>query len=226
MIQFSNLRKSYSLEQDALSDINLKIQPGEFVFITGHSGAGKSTLLRLLATLEKPTQGTITIGKKCLNDLTVQQIPFFRRRLGIIFQNAMLLGHYSIFYNVALPLIIAGFSSQDIQKRVFAALERVGLREKAIQKPMSLSTGEQQRVGIARAVVHKPSILLADEPTGNLDPQLSHEIITLFSKFNQVGVTVLIATHDEQILEQFPYRTLKLDTGRLIKDTQALTHAA
>ena len=216
MITFHNVTKKYSNGRVAIHNISLQIETGEMVFLRGHSGAGKSTLLKIIALLERPTQGQIIVAGKNLTATKQSQIPFYRRRLGFISQNPKLLNNYTIFENVAMPLIIAGYQRSDIVRRVRAALERVELLDKEDCKPLMMSEGERQRVGIARAVVHKPRILLADEPTGNLDPELSLEIMKLFERFHQVGVTVLIASHDTALLERFPYRKIQLAKGELI----------
>ena len=216
MITLNNVTKKYPNGQIALNNVSLDIASGEMVFIRGHSGAGKSTLLRLIAHLEEPTRGQILVGGKNISNMKKSRIPYFRRHLGFITQNPKLLDNYTVFENVAMPLVIAGFDKLDIIRRTRAALERVGLLEKEGFKPTTLSVGEQQRVGIARAVVHKPRFLLADEPTGNLDPDLSLEIMKLFERFQQVGVTVLIASHDALLLEQFPYRKIHLSQGKIL----------
>lgn len=221
MITLYNVTKKHPNGHVALNNVSLQIQAGEMVFLQGHSGAGKSTLLRLIANLERPTRGHIIVGGKNINHLKASQIPYYRRRFGFICQNPQLLNNETIFENVALPLVIAGFDRFDVKRRVRAALERVGLLDKENCKPIMLSEGEQQRVGIARAVVHKPRFLLADEPTGNLDPELSLEIMKLFERFQQVGVTVLIASHDRNLLEKFPFRTLHLAHGQLLNPTVA-----
>ena len=201
MITFSHVTKNYANQQNALRDLNFHIHKGEMIFIQGHSGAGKSTLLKLIARIEPASEGEIVVDGLNINKLSSRQIPFYRRRLGIIFQNPVLLSAHSAYDNVAIPLIIAGFDRADIPKRVKAALDRVGLLGKEKSLPHTLSGGEQQRLGIARAIVHKPIILLADEPTGNLDPELSAEIMQLFTRFNDIGVTVIIATHDQALLK-------------------------
>jgi cell division transport system ATP-binding protein len=215
MIFFDNVTKRYPSGFEALRGVTLSLKKGDFAFLTGHSGAGKSTLLKLVALLERCTQGQIVVDGANLNRLEQRKIPYLRRRIGMIFQDYRLLFDRNVFDNVAMPLMIAGMEHQDIQRRVRAALDKVGLltREKAM--PITLSGGEQQRVGIARAVVNRPHILLADEPTGNLDPELSQEILRLFEQFNQVGVTVLVATHDHSLIEHFPHRTLTLKNGHL-----------
>lgn len=216
LITFANVTKKYASGQVALNNVSLEIDSGEMVFLQGHSGAGKSTLLKMIALLELPTRGQVIVSGKNISLIKRYKIPFYRRRLGFISQNPKLLNNYTIFENVAMPLVIAGYDRFDIVRRVRAALERVGLLDKEMHKPPTLSEGEQQRVGIARAVVHKPRFLLADEPTGNLDPELSLEIMKLFERFHQVGVTVLIASHDTALLQRFPYRKLHLAKGNLI----------
>ena len=186
--------------------------------IVGKNGSGKSTLLKLISVMERPTAGRVRINGHDLNTIKPKQVPFVRRDIGMIFQDHRLLMDKSVFDNVALPLIIEGYSVQEARKRVLAALEKVGLADKYRHFPMMLSGGEQQRVGIARAIVTKPPLLLADEPTGNLDPKLSMDIIRLFEEFNQVGVSVLIATHDLGLIARLKYRTLTLKEGRLIND--------
>ena len=191
---------------------------GEMAFLTGHSGAGKSSLLKLIALLERSSRGQVIINNQNLAKISRRRIPYFRRNIGIIFQDHQLLFDRTVYDNVALPLIIAGFSHRDIGKRVRAALDKVGLLNKEKKYPITLSGGEQQRVGIARAVVNKPPLILADEPTGNLDPELSAEIMGLFQDFSDVGVTVLVATHDLALISQLPYRMLTLKNGKLIND--------
>jgi len=185
-------------------------------FLTGHSGAGKSTFLKLIALIERASNGQIIINGKNLARIGRRGIPYLRREIGVIFQNHKLLYDRTVFDNVALPLVISGHHHREIQRRVRAALDKVGLLDKEKQPPITLSGGEQQRVGIARAVVNKPPLLLADEPTGNLDPALSREIMNLFEQFNQVGVTVLIATHDIDLISAMGYRRIVLAHGRLI----------
>jgi cell division transport system ATP-binding protein len=218
MIQFSKVGKRYEGGREGLSQVDLHVDHAEMVFLTGHSGAGKSTLLKLIALIERATYGQIVINNKNFSRISRRQIPFVRREIGIIFQNHKLLYDRSVFDNVALPLVIAGHSHAEIKRRVRAALDKVGLLDKERCFPIMLSGGEQQRVGIARAVVSKPPLLLADEPTGNLDPQLSAEIMHLFEQFNQVGVTVVIASHDIDLISRMGYRILTLAQGRLVGD--------
>lgn len=218
MIRFSNVNKTYPGGFIALNNVSFSLAAGEMAFLTGHSGAGKSTLLKLMSLMEKPTSGQVSINGTDLSTVTYQQIPYVRRGIGMIFQNHNLLMDRTVFDNVALPLIIEGFSHKETKKRVDAALDKVHLSEKSRCFPNMLSGGEQQRVGIARALVNKPPILLADEPTGNLDPKLSLDIIKLFEEFNDIGVAVLIATHDLGLIARLKYRTLTLKQGSMIND--------
>ena len=218
MICFDNLSKRYPGGFEALRNVSFKMEAGEMAFLTGHSGAGKSTLLKLLMLMERPTSGNLLINGKNLNRLSNSQIPMYRRQVGVVFQNHQLLLDRTVFDNVALPLQVSGYPAKEIGRRVRAALDGVGLLDKEQQKPMALSGGEQHRVGIARAVVHKPRILLADEPTGNLDPQLSTEIMALFRRFQSVGVTVLIATHDISLINRMQLRIMRLEDGELTDD--------
>lgn len=217
MIVFDNVTKTYPGGHDALKNVSFHIKRGDMAFLTGHSGAGKSTLLKLVSLIERSSQGQVLINGQNLSGISRRRIPFFRRNIGIIFQDHRLLFDRTVFDNVALPLIIAGFDRQEIGRRVRASLDKVGLLSKEKLYPMTLSTGEQQRVGIARAVVNKPPLLLADEPTGNLDPELSAEIMHMFEQFNQVGVTVLIASHDLSLIRKLHHRMLTLRDGRLIR---------
>jgi cell division transport system ATP-binding protein len=218
MIRFDNISKRYESGLEALSRVSFEMSEGEMAFLTGPSGAGKSTLLKLLMLMERPSSGTLLINGKNLNRLPRSSIPSYRRQLGVVFQNHQLLTDRSVFENVALPLQIAGYPVKEMGRRVRAALDAVGLLSKELHKPDTLSGGEQQRVGIARAVVHKPKILLADEPTGNLDPALSAEIMNLFRRFQSVGVTVLIATHDINLINRLDSRIIHLEDGRLSSD--------
>jgi cell division transport system ATP-binding protein len=216
MIEFHNVTKRYEGGFEALSNVSLQLSDGQMAFITGHSGAGKSTLLKIIALIEKPTRGQALLNRVNLNNLPRQRVPYLRRNIGIIFQDHQLLFDRPVFDNVALPLHIQGYRPQEIAKRTRAALDKVGLLHKEKSMPITLSGGEQQRVGIARAVVHKPMLLLADEPTGNLDPVLSREIMQIFVDFNQVGVTVLIASHDLNLIDELDKPRLTLNAGRLI----------
>jgi cell division transport system ATP-binding protein len=213
MIEFHEVSKRYPGGREALRNINLTIAAGEMVFLTGHSGAGKSTLLRLAALIERVTQGQVIVGGQNLARVSRERIPLFRRNVGIVFQNPRLLSDRTVFDNVALPLVIEGLRHRERTRRVRAALDQVGLLGRERDYPFVLSAGEQQRVGIARAIVSKPPVVLADEPTGNLDPVLSREIISLFERLNQFGVTLLIATHDLELLGHFRHRILSLRKG-------------
>ena len=216
MIEFHNVTKRYPSGFEALNNVSLLLGDGQMAFITGHSGAGKSTLLKIIALIEKPTRGQALLNRINLNNLSRHRIPYLRRNIGIIFQDHQLLFDRPVFDNVALPLQIQGYRPQEIAKRTRAALDKVGLLNKEKSMPITLSGGEQQRVGIARAVVHKPMLLLADEPTGNLDPILSREIMQIFVDFNQVGVTVLVASHDLGLIEELDKPRLTLNAGQLI----------
>ena len=218
MIHFSNVSKRYESGQEALSGVSFDIDDGEMVFLTGHSGAGKSTLMKLIMLMERSTVGQVIIAGRNLNRLRNSQVPFHRRQVGVVFQNHQLLFDRNVFENVALPLQIAGYQSREVGRRVRAALDKVNLLDKEKHNPITLSGGEQQRVGIARAVVNKPPVLLADEPTGNLDPELSAEIMNLFRQFNAVGVTVMIASHDLDLIRRMGHRVLSLSHGALVRD--------
>ena len=221
MIQLHNVGKRYPAGHEALHEVSFGIERGEMVFITGHSGAGKSTLLKLLGVIERPSVGELIVNDRNLGRLSKRQIPYHRRTLGMIYQDFRLLADRTIFDNVALPLVIAGhYDQQEIRRRARAALDKVGLLGKEKLYPLELSGGEQQRVGIARAVVHKPVLLLADEPTGNLDPTLAGEIMALFEAFNRVGVTVLIASHNVELIAHMQRRVLVLNNGRLVSDSR------
>lgn len=217
MIHFHQVSKRYG-HQSALNNISFSIPKGEMVFLTGHSGAGKSTLLKLIALLEAPSSGDILLSGKNLNRIRLAQVPEIRKHIGIIFQNPHLLKNRSIYENIALPLVIQGFRYKEMAKRVRAALDKVGLIDKQDALPETLSAGEQQRIGIARAIVHTPPLILADEPTGNLDPELSEEIMKLFIDFNQLGTTLLIASHDIALVTRLGHRRLKLHQGQLEGD--------
>ncbi|MCW8195659.1 cell division ATP-binding protein FtsE [Proteobacteria bacterium 005FR1] len=218
MIRFDGVSKRYSNGHEALCELSFEIQSGEMVFLTGRSGAGKSTLLKLIMLMERPTEGQVFVRRKNLSRIKGNDVAHHRRKVGVVFQNHQLLFDRSVFDNVALPLQIAGFQPRELARRVRAALDKVDLLHKERQNPIALSGGEQQRVGIARAVVNKPPLLLADEPTGNLDPGLSADIMRLFKQFNDVGVTVMIASHDIALIRRMQRRVLTLADGQLIHD--------
>lgn len=215
IIRFHGVSHRYDDGGDVLADVNFRLPQGEMAFLTGPSGAGKSTLLKLVALLARPSRGDVVVAGRNLGGLKPRQIPAFRRQIGVIFQNSPLLSTRTVFDNVALPLLIRGHAGDDIGRRVRAALEAVGLRGRERSLPPALSGGEQQRVGIARAIVARPSLLLADEPTGNLDPHIAGEIMQLFMRFNEIGTSVLIATHALGLIQRLPYRILHLEHGHL-----------
>ena len=221
MIRFEQVAKRYPNGHVGLHELSFKVRRGEFLFVTGHSGAGKSTLLRLLLAMERPSNGKLLLAGQELATITNAQIPYLRRQIGVVFQNHRLLLDRNVFANIALPLQILGLDKQEIADRVGVALERVSLGDKALQFPDDLSTGQQQRVGIARAIVHRPALLLADEPTGNLDPRLAAEIMGVFEDINRLGTTVLIASHDLALIARMRHRMLTLQRGRLIGDGEA-----
>ncbi len=218
MIEFHNVTKRYEGGQDALSNVSMRLEAGEMAFLTGHSGAGKSTMLKIISLIEKPTRGQALLNRINLNTISKHRVPYVRRNIGIIFQDHQLLFDRPVFDNVSMPLAIQGYRPQEIAKRTRAALDKVGLLHKEKSMPVTLSGGEQQRVGIARAVVHKPMLLLADEPTGNLDPVLSREIMQIFIDFHQVGVSVLVASHDLNLIDELQKPVLTLNRGVLIEN--------
>ena len=219
MIRFDEVSKRYEGGSEALSRVSFELADAEMAFLTGHSGAGKSTLMKLIILMERASQGQVFVGGTNLNRVSGRQIPQIRRNIGVVFQNHQLLFDRNVYDNVALPLTIAGASPREVGRRVRAALSKVGLSDKEKKLPQALSGGEQQRVGIARAVVNKPPLLLADEPTGNLDPDLSQDIMDLFSQFNQVGVSLLIATHNLDLVKRMGKRELILRQGRLVSES-------
>jgi cell division transport system ATP-binding protein len=219
LIRFENVHKRYPNGREALSGVSFALERGELAFLTGPSGAGKSTLLRLIALIERPSRGTVLVNNQNTSRVSRRRIPRFRQRLGVVFQDHKLLYDRTVFDNVALPLIIAGLGRREIERRVRASLDQVGLLGRESHAPITLSTGEQQRVGIARAIAGRPEVVIADEPTGNLDPELSLEIMQLFGRFNEVGVTLLIATHDLELIEALPHRRLRLVAGRIESDS-------
>ncbi len=219
MIRFDHVFKKYPNGREALHDVSFEVKAGEFVFLTGRSGAGKSSVLKLLTLIERPTRGTVTVNGQETSSLPTRAIPAYRRRLGIVFQDHQLLMDRPVYDNVALPLMVSDTRFRDIDKRVRAALDQVGLLGKERVSPAELSIGEQQRIGIARAVVARPTVLIADEPTGNLDHGLAREVMNLFRRFQDVGVTVLIATHDMALVREFAQREILIDEGRVFSAT-------
>jgi len=215
MIQFSQVTKRYPGGHTALEDITLGIEKGELVFLTGHSGAGKSTLLKLIAAIERPTSGAVTVNGQNIGRLSRHAVPFLRRNIGLIFQDHKLLFDRSVIENTLLPLSIAGFDRREALKRARAALDKVGLLNRERALPVALSGGEQQRLCIARAVVSRPALVLADEPTGNLDTGYAIDILSMFKDFHRVGTTLVISTHDERAIQAMGGRVVQLDHGRL-----------
>jgi len=221
MIKFDNVSKRYAGGHEALSAISFEISKGEMVFITGRSGAGKSSLLKLILAMERASTGAVFVDGVNINRLSRRQIAQHRRKIGAVFQDHQLLFDRSVFDNVALPLEICGYRPQDARRRVRAALDKVGLLRKERLYPEMLSGGEQQRVGIARAVVNRPSIILADEPTGNLDPDLSTDVMNVFQQFRDVGVSLLVASHDISLISKLNCRTITLEAGKITEDYSA-----
>ena len=215
MITFQGVGKRYRNGREGLAQVTFHVQPGEMVFLTGRSGAGKSTVLKLVALLERPSRGRVTVMGVDTGALPTRRVPMFRRRVGVVFQDHRLLADRPVADNVALPLVVAGTAMREVDKRVRAALDQVGLLHALRSRPAELSVGEQQRVGIARAIVSRPPVLIADEPTGNLDPQLATEVMGLFRRLNEVGVTVMVATHDLHLVRESGLRSLVIDNGRL-----------
>jgi len=215
LISIENVTKRYPGGHDALRGLSLGVDTGEMVFVTGHSGAGKSTLLRLIALIDRPTSGQVIVDGQNTQEVTRRRIPAYRRQIGMVFQDHKLLYDRPVFDNVALPLVIAGVGQREAARKVRAALDQVSLLNKEKHLPETLSSGEQQRVGIARAIVSRPKLLIADEPTGNLDPDLSLEVMRIFRRFNEVGVTLLIASHDIALIDQLGCRRVPLENGTL-----------
>ncbi len=217
MIRFYHVDKAYRGETVALSDVNLVVHPRQFCFVTGSSGAGKSTLLKLIIREERPSSGQILVNGRNLSALTTGQMPYFRRRIGVVFQDFRLIPTRTVYENVSLVLTIQGVPARERKRRAFEALRWVGLQHRMTSFPDQLSGGEQQRVAIARALINRPVILLADEPTGNLDPDLAHEILSLFREVNAAGTTVVVATHDKHLIADFGGRVIILDRGRVLE---------
>jgi cell division transport system ATP-binding protein len=221
VITFDRAVKRYPNGREALMGVSFAVAAGEMVYLTGRSGAGKSTVLKLIALLERPTRGQVLINGLATATLPASKIPAFRRRVGVVFQDHKLLPDRTVFDNIALPLIVTDTAYRDIDRRVRAALDQVGLLGKEQMQPLELSVGEQQRVGIARAIVSRPPLLIADEPTGNLDPMLAAEVMSLFQRLNEVGTTIVVATHDLQLVKQSGLREIRLEGGSLALDAGA-----
>jgi len=222
MIRFYHVFKRYGRDAYSLSDVSLTIKPGEFVFLTGPSGAGKTTLLKLIIREEFPTKGQILVNGQNVSSLPIGKIPRLRRAIGVVFQDFKLIRNKTVFENVTFVLKTLGIDMKERRRRAFSVLKQVGLQHKTQFFPLQLSGGEQQRVAIARAIVNDPVLLLADEPTGNLDPDMASEIMNLFSKINMKGTTVLIATHDREMIQRMQQRVMTLQAGRLVDDTAEL----
>ena len=224
MIEFINVSKTFPEGNHAVENINLKIEDGEFVFIVGPSGAGKSTMLKLIMREETPSEGKVIVNGRDLTKMRRSQVPYLRRTMGIVFQDYKLLQNHTVFDNVAYVIRTLGISSREINARVSGALKIVGLYDKKHARPSELSGGEQQRVGIARAIVNGPPLLIADEPTGNLDPKNSMEIMQILDQINQRGITVIVSTHDNAMVDYFRKRVITLDNGEVVRDIQAGTY--
>jgi cell division transport system ATP-binding protein len=218
VLRFDNVTKQYPGGHVALADVSFEVQPGEMLFVTGHSGAGKSTLLRLIHLAERPSRGAVLFDERNLHKVRGRRVPLHRREVGVVFQDHRLLHDRTVYENIALPLILRGLRRGEIGKRVRSVLERLGLAARERALPAQLSAGEQQRVGIARAIVAEPALLLADEPTGNLDPTLSAEIMALFAALPERGTSVLVASHDLNLVKRMKKRVLVLDHGQLADD--------
>lgn len=219
MIEFVNVSKTYDNGTQALSNVNLKIDKGEFVFVVGASGAGKSTFLKLIMREESTTEGTVIVNGYNLNEIKKKEIPYMRRTMGIVFQDFRLIPKMTVYDNVAFPMRIIGCGEKKIKKRVSFVLHLVGLQHKADCYPSELSGGERQRVGLARAIVNNPPMIIADEPTGNLDPDMSFEITGLLNQINQNGTTVVMVTHEHELVRQFNKRVIVIDDGTVVSDT-------
>lgn len=219
MIEFRDVSKVYSNGTRALQNLNLHVEKGEFVFIVGSSGAGKSTFLKLITCEEKPSSGQIFINGEEVSGAKRRRIPYIRRQMGMVFQDFRLIDHMTVFDNVAFAMRVTGASRKDIKKRVPYILELVGLEKKMTHKPTELSGGERQRVGLARALVNNPSIIIADEPTGNIDPALSFEIVDLLNEINQRGTTILMVTHEHSLVKHFGRRIIQIHSGQIVADT-------
>ncbi len=219
MIEFQSVYKAYDSGSHALNDVNLHIDDGEFAFIVGSSGAGKSTFLKLIMHEETPTSGEVIVNNYRMSTLKRKQVPYFRRTMGIVFQDFRLIDSMTVYDNVAFSMRVIGKTKREIRRRVPYVLQLVDLQDKSSRYPKELSGGEQQRVGLARALVNNPSLIVADEPTGNVDPQMSHDIVELLTRINEKGTTVLMVTHEHELVHQFPHRVITIDDGRITSDT-------
>lgn len=218
MIEFKNVSKVYPNGTHALKNINLHVKKGEFVFIVGSSGAGKSTFLKLIMHEELPSKGDIYLAGIKVNEITKKEVPYVRRKMGIVFQDFRLIDKMSVFDNVAFAMRVTGASEREVKKRVPYILGLVGLQDKADSRPAELSGGEQQRVGLARALVNNPSIIIADEPTGNIDPKMSYEIVELLNEINKRGTTILMVTHEHDLVQHFKKRVIEINDGTITSD--------
>ncbi|MBR5524257.1 MAG: cell division ATP-binding protein FtsE [Clostridia bacterium] len=219
MIEFQGVYKTYGSGSHALEDVNLHIDDGEFAFIVGASGAGKSTFLKLIMREETPTSGEVIVNNYRLTRLKRKEVPYFRRTMGIVFQDFRLINTMTVFENVAFSMRVVGKRKREINRRVNHVLELLGLEGKGNRYPLELSGGEQQRVGLARALVNNPSLIIADEPTGNVDPQMSHDIVEMLTQINEKGTTVLMVTHEHELVHQFDHRVITLEKGHIVSDT-------
>lgn len=223
MIEFRNVSKVYNNGTEALHNINLKVEKGEFVFIVGSSGAGKSTFLKLITCEERPNEGQVLIDGQDISHIRKDKIPYVRRKMGLVFQDFRLIDHMTVYDNVAFAMRVVGASPKAIKKRVPYILGLVGLQHKAKHYPTEMSGGERQRVGLARALVNNPSMIIADEPTGNIDPALSYEIVDLLSAINERGTTVLMVTHEHSLVKHFHKRIIQIHSGEIVADTAAIS---
>lgn len=223
MIEFRNVSKVYNNGTEALHNINLKVEKGEFVFIVGSSGAGKSTFLKLITCEERPNEGQVLIDGQDISHISKGKIPYVRRKMGLVFQDFRLIDHMTVYDNVAFAMRVVGASPKAIKKRVPYILGLVGLQHKAKHYPTEMSGGERQRVGLARALVNNPSMIIADEPTGNIDPALSYEIVDLLSAINERGTTVLMVTHEHSLVKHFHKRIIQIHSGEIVADTAAIS---
>lgn len=223
LIEFNNVSMTYPNGTDALQNVTMKVAKGEFVYVVGASGAGKSTFLKLIMAEEKPTSGEIKVNGRKLCELNKKDIPYLRRTMGIVFQDFRLIDHMTVFDNVAFAMRIVGSSEKEIKKQVPIFLNMVGLKHKAKVHPNELSGGEKQRVGLARALINRPSIIIADEPTGNIDPAMSYEMLGMLTEINKRGTTVVMVTHEHILVREFPHRIVEISNGRIVADSEKLS---